>query len=169
MTGLELILTGLCIAALAWATVCHVWMVEAQREAEVYRQKEQGKERNLYFCYKRVDRLMKQRRALQYGLRRVAKREARAQRIADIRQGSMGRCLSIMQKLLRQRRALKHGVRAVAKAEAETRDQARQWVQMYNACNERAEGEFYRGYQAHKRQVADDLLGLAERYEEAAQ
>jgi len=107
MTGLELILTGLCIAALAWATVCHVWMVEAQREEEVYRQEAQRLSRNLHFCY---NRLYKQRKALKGGICRVAKREARAQRIMVELDAKLKEARVRQDRLLRQCRALSHGV-----------------------------------------------------------
>lgn len=179
MTGLELILTGLCIAALAWATVCHVWMVEAQREEEVYRQEAQRLSRNLHFCY---NRLYKQRKALKGGICRVAKREQAEQKNVDDlvnyvktldsdlaeMDDALHDALDREERLQRQCRALSHGVLVKGDHEQAALHEAHQWVRKYIACNEQAGDEFYRGYQAHKRQVADDLLGLAERYEEAA-
>ena len=260
MTELEMVLTGLCIASLVWAAVCHVRMMRAQRGLEESKDRAEAFYNGWVLCTHEVRRLRFQRTALKHGVRVVAKAEAETRELLD--DCEYGEHI-VQGKLHRQCRALRHGVRVVAQRERVAQDQvgdlvlhagllqadlrhrqrhsaarkqdldrlgvrcsalkrglrrvgqreqiwleqiaeldeelyrafaqeerlsrqcralghgilvkgdheqkalheARQWAALFVMSEERAKHEFYRGHQACRRMVADDLIALAEKYE----
>ena len=107
--------------------------------------------------------------ALRRGLRRMGQRERdKDEQVRKLRLCWQDAAAAELDRRRRWVAALKHGVRVVARREQEAIASADDlFLDLYNAERQTQEA-FGRGYRTCMSYAANDLLALAERYEEAA-